>query len=84
VREESAVSRSPEALSARLDAVSSTLSETSRWMDQHADLMTDLTSADLDDAMPTIPRAPAEPLAEPEPEETSPRPPRPRQGQKQR
>ena len=84
VREESAVSRSPEALSARLDSVSSTLSETSRWMDQHADLMTDLTSADLDDAMPTIPRAPADPAAEPEPEETSPRPPRPRQGQKQR
>src|SRR5262245_12186907 len=66
VREESAVSRSPEALSARLDSVSSTLSETSRWMDQHADLMTDLTSADLDDAMPTIPRAPVEPAAEPD------------------
>ena len=60
VREESAVSRSPEALSARLDAVSSTLSETSRWMDQHADLMTDLTSADLDDALPSVPRTPVD------------------------
>jgi len=88
VREESAVSRSPEALSARLDAVSSTLSETSRWMDQHADLMTDLTSADLDDALPSVPRTPvdtaAEPVAPEEPEDKTPRPPRPRTGQKQR
>ena len=66
VREESAVSRSPEALSARLDAVSSTLSETSRWMDQHADLMTDLTSADLDDALPSVPRTPVDAAAEPQ------------------
>ena len=48
VREESAVSGSPEALSARLDSVSSTLSETSRWMDQHAELLTDLSSTDFD------------------------------------
>ena len=88
VREESAVSRSPEALSARLDAVSSTLSETSRWMDQHADLMTDLTSADLDDALPSVPRTPVDAAAEPEESDESgektPRPPRPRTGQKQR
>ena len=87
VREESAVSRSPEALSARLDAVSSTLSETSRWMDQHADLMTDMTSVDIDaSSMPSLPRTPAEPSLEPEESEepTTPRPPRPRAGQRQR
>jgi len=88
VREESAVSRSPEALSARLDAVSSTLSETSRWMDQHADLMSDLTSSDLDIAasVPSLPRAPGETPVEPEQsgEPTAPRSPRPRAGQRQR
>src|SRR5262252_743522 len=72
VREESAVSRSPEALSARLDSVSSTLSETSRWMDQHSDLMTDLTSADLDD-VPALPRAPVEPTAEQDEPDPAPR-----------
>jgi hypothetical protein len=87
VREESAVSRSPEALSARLDAVSSTLSETSRWMDQHADLMTDMTSVDIDaSSLPSLPRTPDEAPLEPEEpeEEPSPRPPRPRVGQRQR
>jgi hypothetical protein len=87
VREESALSRSPEALSARLDAVSSTLSETSRWMDQHSDLMSDMTSLDLDAAsVPQLPRTPAEGPLEPEPDEETrqPRPPRPRIGQRQR
>jgi hypothetical protein len=87
VREESAVSRSPEALSARLDAVSSTLSETSRWMDQHSDLMSDMTSLDLDAAsVPALPRTPGEAPLEPEEseEEQPKRPPRPRVGQRQR
>ena len=87
VREESAVVASPEALSARLDSVSSTLSETSRWMDQHADLMTDMTSVDIDaSSMPALPRTPGEaPLEPDEPEEERPpRPPRPRVGQRQR
>jgi len=84
VREESAVSRSPEALSSRLDAVSSTLSETSRWMDQHADLMTDMTSVDIDaSSLPSLPRTPGEAPLEPE-ELEPPRPPRPRVGQRQR
>ena len=85
VREESAVSRSPEALSTRLDSVSATLSETSRWMDQHSDLLSDMTSMDLDDLkIAGVPRAPEAPL-EPEPEEPeAPRPPRPRAGQRQR
>jgi hypothetical protein len=82
VREESAVVASPEALSARLDSVSSTLSETSRWMDQHAELFTDMATADLDAGkVPALPRAPEEPE---EPEEQAPRPPRPRIGQRQR
>jgi len=87
VREESAVSRSPEALSARLDSVSSTLSETSRWMDQHSDLLTDMTAADLDDAsmarLPSAPGATAPLPSEPD-EPVAPRPPRPRTGQRQR
>lgn len=85
VREESAVSRSPEALSSRLDAVSSTLSETSRWMDQHSDLMTDMTSLDLDAAsVPQLPRSASESPLEPEEEEEPrrPRPPRPRVGER--
>jgi hypothetical protein len=86
VREESAVSRSPEALSSRLDSVSATLSETSRWMDQHSDLLSDMTSMDLDDAkIAGLPRTPGEPLEPDEPEEPeTPRPPRPRAGQRQR
>jgi hypothetical protein len=80
VREESAVSGSPEALSSRLDSVSSTLSETSRWMDQHGELFSDMASADLDSSLPplpSIPRAPAE-------EEPSSPPPIPRPRQRQR
>jgi hypothetical protein len=81
VREESAVSGSPEALSARLDSVSSTLSETSRWMDQHAELLSDLSSSDFDSTIPPMPRSslrvPDEPAAAPPP------PPRPRAGQRQ-
>ena len=62
VREESAIVGSPEALSARLDSVSATLSETSRWMDQHAELFTDMATADLDaGTVPSLPRAPEEP-----------------------
>jgi hypothetical protein len=79
LREESAVSGRPEALSSRLDAVSSTLSETSRWMDQHADLFSDLTAADLDtEGVPSVPPMPEEPVAAPPPL------PRPRPTQRQR
>jgi len=80
VREESAVSGSPEALSARLDSVSSTLSETSRWMDQHAELFSEMASADFDATVPPVPR----PLAVPEPDASSPPPRPPRQAQRQR
>ncbi len=82
VREESAVSGSPEALSARLDAVSTTLSETSRWMDQHAELFADLSSSDLDTSLPQLPRSRAS-VPQDEPSPTS-LPPPPRVGQRQR
>jgi hypothetical protein len=80
VREESAVSRSPEALSARLDAVSRTLGETSRFLDQHAEIFTDMSATDFEPgSVPPLPRAPEE-----EAEEEPSRPPRPRVGQRQR
>jgi hypothetical protein len=81
VREESAVSGSPEALSARLDSVSATLSETSRWMDQHAELFTEIGSTDFDATIPPLPRS-TTPVGDQEP--ASPPPPRPRVGQRQR
>jgi hypothetical protein len=84
VREESAVSGSPEALSARLDSVSSTLSETSRWMDQHAELFTELSSNDFDSTIPPLPRTPGGIVMGEGPATSSaPPPPRPRAGQRQ-
>jgi hypothetical protein len=55
IREESAVSGGPEVLSARLDAVSTTLTETSKWMDQHAELFTSLSADDALGEAPTPP-----------------------------
>lgn len=82
VREEAAMSGgSPDMLSARLDAVSSTLSETSRWMDQHSELFTDMASADFDSRVP-VPEVPA--VRGEEEEAPVPPVPRPRQGQRQR
>ena len=81
VREESAVSGSPEALSARLDSVSSTLSETSHWMDQHAELFSEMATTDFNATLPPVPRPVA--VSEPDaPSAPAPRP--PRQGQRQR
>jgi hypothetical protein len=79
VREESAVSGSPEALSARLDSVSATLSETSKWMDQHAELFSEMAASDFDATIPPVPR----PIAATEPD-AAPAPRPPRQGQRQR
>ncbi len=75
IREESAVSGGPEMLSARLDAVSNTLTETSQWMDQHADLLGPEDAGEVRDgsAADACRRPPAE---EPPP---VPRPPRKRQ-----
>ena len=82
VREESAVSGSPEALSARLDSVSATLSETSHWMDQHSELFSEMAGGEFDSgSVPMVP--PATPISAPEePAARVPRP--PRQGQRQR
>lgn len=78
IREESAVSGGPEFLSARLDAVTSTLAETSKWMDQHAEF---LGSLDLDDEVggPTmLPHLPEEQPQKP-PAASPPPPPKARQ-----
>ena len=74
IREESAVSGGPEMLSARLDAVSNTLTETSQWMDQHADLLGPEEAGEM--RAGALPRLPSPPAEEPPP---VPRPPRKRQ-----
>jgi len=56
LREEAAVSGSPEALSTRLDAVTSTMEETSRWMDQHADLFEDVSGEGAGAPLADLPR----------------------------
>jgi len=59
LREEAAVSGGPEALSTRLDAVTSTMAETTRWMDQHADLFQELsTGTEETEALADLPRLP--------------------------
>lgn len=66
IREETAVSGGPEVVSDRLDAVTATLGETSKWMDQHAELFGTLSTDDLDAAVSSLPRLPeAEPPAPP-------------------
>jgi hypothetical protein len=68
ILEESAVGSGPEGLSSRLDAVSSTLGETSRWMDQNAELFGSLGSTDLEAGSTVLPRLPEEqPTAAPPP-----------------
>ncbi len=72
IGEESAVAGGPDFLSARLDAVSSTLLETSRWMDQHAEFFRSLGGEE--EAVPAVlPRLPEPPPAA----ETAPEPPPP-------
>ncbi|HOX27034.1 MAG TPA: hypothetical protein PLL30_15045 [Candidatus Krumholzibacteria bacterium] len=80
IREESAVGASPEALSARLDAVTGTLAETSRWMDQNADLLGGLAADVLGSETRTLPRLDG---AESDNPPTA-SPPPPRRGQRQR
>jgi hypothetical protein len=68
IREETAVAGGPEVLSDKLDAVTSTMAETSRWMDQHAELFGTLASDDADVAsLPRLPDAPAQPAPPPPP-----------------
>jgi hypothetical protein len=54
-------------LSARLDAVSNTLTETSRWMDQHADLFGPEEAAVPSGSLPHLPPATEEPPPIPRP-----------------
>jgi hypothetical protein len=79
VREETAVSGGPEVLSARLDAVSQTLAETSRWMDQNAELFGVLAGDELGEGGPLLPRV-AEPRVAPPDSEAPPPPPPPKRG----
>jgi hypothetical protein len=58
IREEAAVSGSPEFLSQRLDTVTATMGETSRWMDEHASLLTGMAAEDVPGPMPELPRLP--------------------------
>jgi hypothetical protein len=60
IREESALTRSPEFLSQRLDAVTSAMGETSRFLDEHAELLGNLG---VDDAVPPVPDLPQLPRA---------------------
>ena len=83
IREETAVSGGPEVLSARLDAVTSTLAETSRWMDQHAELLGGLTSVDSTRAACRRCRARRRSRRRPE-EPCAPAPPRPAAAARQR
>jgi len=89
VREESAVSGGPEALSSRLDAVSATLSETSRWMDQNAELFSTMATDEIDAGAVSLPSVPevegqrGEPAARPVAQAARPIP-RPRPTQRQR
>jgi hypothetical protein len=57
IREESAVTGKPEALSIRLDAVTTAMSETTRWMDDHADFFGSLAPAS-DSTLPELPELP--------------------------
>ena len=78
IREETAVGGAPELLSSRLDAVSQTLAETTRWMDQNAELLGGLATDLLDSEAAALPQ-----LEETPPDEPAPPPPR-RRGQRQR
>lgn len=58
IREESAISSKPEALSARLDAVTTTMTDTSRWIDEHADFFASLANDASSRALVDLPRMP--------------------------
>jgi hypothetical protein len=58
IREESAVSGKPEALSLRLDAVTSTMADTTRWMDDHADFFDSLAGSETRSRLPDLPEPP--------------------------
>ena len=55
IREESAVGARPEALSLHLDTVASTMRETSRWMEENAELLGALGGDDEASRLPELP-----------------------------
>ncbi len=56
MREETAVSAQPEQLSDRLDAISSSMNETARWLDEHADFFDSLNADETAARAPELPR----------------------------
>jgi hypothetical protein len=58
LREESAVSGGPGHLSTRLDSVTSAMQETSRWMDDHSDLLGGMGDEELASPARHLPRLP--------------------------
>lgn len=70
IREETAVSGNPELLSARLDAVTDTIGETAKWVDQNAEFLGSF-GADADEfsgaTLPRLPAAVGEPAAKSSP-----------------
>ena len=59
IREEAAVSGKADILSRRLDSVSSTLTETNRWMEQNAEIFGELGADPLGSAPADLPEIPA-------------------------
>lgn len=59
LREEAAVSGSPDLLSQKLDSVTSTMGETTRWMDEHRELLGSLGESPLTE-VPDMPRLPGQ------------------------
>lgn len=58
IREESAVARSPEAVSRHLDAVTSTMAETNRFLESNAQLFADLGADEAAAPVPELPQLP--------------------------
>ncbi len=58
VREEAAVSGKAKKLSDRLDSVTSTLTETNRWMEQNAEILGDLGGPGLEETPPELTEIP--------------------------
>jgi hypothetical protein len=60
IREETAVSGKPEILTTRLDAVTSTMSETNRWMDDHSEFFSSLSGDETIGSVSELPELPPE------------------------
>ncbi len=56
IREEAAVTGRPEQLSVRLDAVTSTMTETTRWMEEHAEFLGSLAGDEAAVDLPELPK----------------------------